>query len=49
MAIKFEFSSLFREFQVEAGEGGGSIKPNEEDLGPRMDDLEFWHKLVSCN
>ena len=42
-----------REFQAEAGEGGeggdgpGRPKPSEEDLGPRLDDLEFWHKLIA--
>ena len=27
--------------------GPGGDKPNEEDLGPRNDDLEFWHKLIA--
>ena len=36
-----------QEFQAEPGEGGPGDKPNEEDLGPRNDDLEFWHKLIA--
>ena len=32
-----------REFQVDASEA----KRDSEDTGPRMEDLEFWHKLIA--
>ena len=32
-----------REFQVDPNEA----KRDAEDTGPRLDDLEFWHKLIA--
>lgn len=32
-----------REFQVDASEA----TRDSEDTGPRMDDLDFWHKLIA--
>ena len=39
ISIYFVFTNFFP--------GPGGDKPNEEDLGPRNDDLEFWHKLIA--
>ena len=39
ISIYFLFTNFFP--------GPGGDKPNEEDLGPRNDDLEFWHKLIA--
>ena len=33
-----------KEFQAEAENGEGD---ENEDTGPRLDDLEFWHKLIA--
>ena len=36
------------EFQREEGEGEGEPdRGDNEDTGPRLDDLEFWHNLIA--
>lgn len=40
-----------REFQADPNEAGEQDKPaltnSHEETGPRLDDLEFWHKLIA--
>ena len=48
----FLFSNCYdlynTEFQAEAENGEGEkMKEEDTDTGPRLDDLEFWHKLIA--
>ena len=45
-----QFVKKSQNFQAEATEGEEPPKPaphDNEETGPRLDDLDFWHKLIA--
>ena len=44
---QFLFENCYELYNTEYQVDRNEAKRDEEDTGPRLDDLEFWHKLIA--